>query len=45
MVFESLGEFFVYPYSIFTQAQGLNITPGQATTIDYTNLIAPLMAI
>lgn len=35
--FESLGEFFVYPYSIFTQAQGLNITPGQATTIDYTN--------
>nr|WP_314692080.1 TonB-dependent receptor [uncultured Prevotella sp.] len=35
--FESLGEFFVYPYSIFTQVQGLNITPGQATTIDYTN--------
>lgn len=35
--FGSVSDFMVYPYSIYTPAQGLNITPGSATTIDYTN--------
>jgi hypothetical protein len=35
--FGSVTEYLTYTSSYFTQTQGLNITPGQPTTIDYSN--------
>lgn len=35
--FGNATEYFTYYSDVFTQAQGLNITPGQPTTIDYNN--------
>ncbi len=32
-----LSEYVTYQYGLYTPAQGLNITPGQPTTIDYAN--------
>lgn len=35
--FEVISDYTTFNYSTFTAAQGLNITPGSATTVDYTN--------
>lgn len=35
--FGNVTEYYTYPYQIYTAEQGLNIIPGQATTIDYNN--------
>lgn len=34
-------EYTTYNYGLYTAAQGLNITPGQATTVDYANPAVP----
>ncbi|MCR5076652.1 MAG: TonB-dependent receptor plug domain-containing protein [Prevotella sp.] len=42
--FAPLSDFYVYPYSLYTQAQGLVITPGQPTQVDYANPSRSFMA-